>query len=437
MRGPGYGKNLKHKAEGVCSDAPGCGLKNTAKVKRPRGPKRGGLSPDGKVYLGVRVKMTVRDMLKNARLAQGWGPEQLQDAFKKKERVRTRSSLRATKKRCQPKSLEELAIIVEVLEEDLKTPLTKSSSHPSSNLFEHEHSPVLTGYNSDGSEDMVPSPQPHMSYSPWTDYYQALSPEYIAQSPDYQAPSQITLLHPQTTRSHLQITRPIPRLPDPDHMSCSSPFLEEQHFPQSWSSDSSTFFWTQLQKEEMMLNNVCDAELLATDEQGKNLLHNVVCVGKRALAYAIAKRMSAINSLDLKDSYGMTALHYAAKNNQHLMVSDLIQLGASINEKNNMGKTCLHLSAEKGYTQVLEVLKQMMMDGYFIDVEATDNSGMSVLQCAAVALKDTVCEVNSSSPLSTRLNSLRKEQMLETLEIVLQMASDLHSMGCRGFPHSS
>ncbi|KAJ0021829.1 hypothetical protein NQD34_009319 [Periophthalmus magnuspinnatus] len=217
----------------------------------------------------------------------------------------------------------------------------------------------------------------------------------------------------------------------------SSAFLEEEHCPQNWSLDGSAFFWIQLQKEEMELSNICDAELLDPDEHGRNLLHNVVCVGKRALAYAVAKRMAGVNSLDLKDSYGMTALHYAAKNNHHLMVCDLIQLGASINERNNMGKSCLHLSAEKGYTQVLEVLKQMMMDGYSVDVEATDNSGMSVLQCAAVALKATVCEVDGDSPLSSRLNSLRKEQMLETLEILLQMGSFLHSMGSGTVPLSS
>lgn len=34
-------------------------------------------------------------------------------------------------------------------------------------------------------------------------------------------------------------------------------------------------------------------------------LHKVACVGKRALGYAIAKRMAALNSLDLKDSDGM------------------------------------------------------------------------------------------------------------------------------------
>lgn len=50
-----------------------------------------------------------------------------------------------------------------------------------------------------------------------------------------------------------------------------------------------------------------------------------------------------------------TALLYAAKNNHHLMVVDLVRLGASINERNYTGKSCLHLSAERGYYQVLEV----------------------------------------------------------------------------------
>ena len=50
-----------------------------------------------------------------------------------------------------------------------------------------------------------------------------------------------------------------------------------------------------------------------------------------------------------------TALLHAAKHNHHSMVADLIHLGANINERNNSGKSCLHLSAEKGYIRVLEV----------------------------------------------------------------------------------
>lgn len=50
-----------------------------------------------------------------------------------------------------------------------------------------------------------------------------------------------------------------------------------------------------------------------------------------------------------------TALLHAANHNHHLMVADLISLGANVNETNNLGKSCLHLSAEKGYIRVLEV----------------------------------------------------------------------------------
>ena len=54
---------------------------------------------------------------------------------------------------------------------------------------------------------------------------------------------------------------------------------------------------------------------------------------------------------------------------------------------------------------------------------------MSVLQCASVALKATVRELeNSTSPNHTRLQTLRQEQMMETLECLLQMGSYLHTM---------
>lgn len=50
-----------------------------------------------------------------------------------------------------------------------------------------------------------------------------------------------------------------------------------------------------------------------------------------------------------------TALHLAAQRNQHLIVADLISLGANVNARDQYGKTCLHLSAEFGYIRVLEV----------------------------------------------------------------------------------
>ncbi|KAM4627433.1 uncharacterized protein ACJ7VT_002380 isoform 2-T2 [Polymixia lowei] len=434
-----------------------------------------------KRYLGVRVKMPVKDMLRNIRLAKGWEPRDFQENCGKrckgeKKRVNTCAERRSNKRKRPTKSLEELAIIVEVLEEDLKTgntysPLPQHSS-PSDLPLSPERSPEPAdcaqapqphvysyslhcgpegqmprtsgyslsldspsdeydngndylglraassqrgaGYNSDESDDMIPSPRASGTYSSGTaEYHQALSPADLlyatSRPPSYG-------LHQDGRR-------------DGGRGESQEEWPSPQN--QNWDLNSDAFFWTQLQREESQLRNISDSVLLATDGQGRTALHRVVCLGKRALGYTIAKRMAALNSLDLKDSDGMTALHLAAKQNQHLMVGDLIHLGASVNERDRSGKTCLHLSAENGYIRVLEVLKHMMRDGVYVDVEATDKYGLSVLQCAAMALNSTVCELErSSSPGQTRLHILRKEQMLETLECLLQMGSYQPTLGC-------
>ncbi|XP_058490224.1 uncharacterized protein zgc:113279 [Solea solea] len=386
-------------------------------VQDEHGSKRGAkrsIYASEKVYLGVRVKMPVRDLLRQKRIAQGWEPQDLQETCSKrvkgeKKRVSTRTGCQTTKRKLPTKSLEELAIIVEVLEEDLRTGHTSRS--PSQFLSSEyavspEQSP--TGYNSDESDEMIPSPQAYMTYSFGTaEYHQVPSP------PGFM----YTSLQPSTAAGM-------------EH--CGRGGGEEGFEPQShsWNLNSSEFFWTQLQREEIRLRDISDAALLAADEHGRTPLLTVACVGKRALGYAIAKRMAALNSLDLKDSDGMTALLHAANHNHHLMVADLIRLGANVNETNNSGKSCLHLSAEKGYIRVLEVLKHTMMDGVYVDVEATDNCGMSVLQCASLALKATMCELeNSKSPSHSRLHTLRQEQMMETLECLLHMGSYPHTMG--------
>ncbi|KAM7373508.1 hypothetical protein PAMP_008353 [Pampus punctatissimus] len=376
-----------------------------------------------KVYLGVRVNMPVKDLLRNIRVAQGWDPQEFQETSYSKtlkgdrKRVKTRTGRGTTKRKRPTKSLEELAIIVEVLEEDLRTGNTYRSPpqtlSPSASPVSSEWSPEPNGadYNSDKSDEMIPSPESYMTYSPDTaESQQAMSP-------------------PGFTYTNLQPFRV--QLPHEGNAGSDGGSGDEWLGPQNqdWNLSSSAFFWTQLQREESQLMDISDTALLATDEHGRTALHEVACVGKRAMGFAIAKRMAALNSLDLKDSDGMTPILHAAKHNHHLMVADLICLGANVNERNNSGKSCLHLSAEKGYIRVLEVLKQTMMDGVHVDFEATDNSGMSVLQCASVALKATVHELESSKSLNhIRLHTLRKEQMIETLECLLQMGSYPHIM---------
>ncbi|XP_036005982.1 NF-kappa-B inhibitor zeta [Fundulus heteroclitus] len=362
-----------------------------------------------KVYVGVRVRMPVRDLLKNIRVPKGVEPDDFNERGSKKgsgnmKRARARSRNKPTRGQCPVKSLEELATILEVLEEDLRTGCTSLSQNPSPSDFTAypNQSPTDVG-GGDRYEEIIPSPESYTIYSPSTSEYDAAWARSDCMFFDLQ-PSGVS-----------------------DRQLYGDKEDDWFKLKNNWDPNSSAFFWTQLQKEEEWWKAVSDAELLTTDEHGRTLLHRAVCVGKRAKVYAIAQRMALIKSLDLKDSDGMTALLYAAKRNQHLIVADLIRLGANVNEKNNLGKTCLHLSAENGYIRVLEVLKQGMMDGMYIDIEATDNSGMTVLQCASVALKSSMSEVACSMSRHSRLHTLRQEHLMETLKCVLQMDSYLHT----------
>lgn len=50
-----------------------------------------------------------------------------------------------------------------------------------------------------------------------------------------------------------------------------------------------------------------------------------------------------------------SAFQVAVAANQHLIVQDLVNLGAQVNTTDCWGRTPLHVCAEKGHSQVLQV----------------------------------------------------------------------------------
>ncbi|OPJ68228.1 hypothetical protein AV530_013727 [Patagioenas fasciata monilis] len=179
----------------------------------------------------------------------------------------------------------------------------------------------------------------------------------------------------------------------------------------------------QLHREESLLRNIPADKLLAPDENGNRLLHKAVAQGRRALTYALAQRFASLNKIDEKDAEKRTALHLAAEKNQHLMVSDLISLGASVNEQDSLGKTPLHLCAENGYLKVLEVFKNCKTNGICVEVNLTDHYGLTPLHCAALAHTALAME-SQKADIDTdmgRFLRLRKDQILEGINCLLQM----------------
>ncbi|KAL7831676.1 hypothetical protein AOLI_G00292240 [Acnodon oligacanthus] len=429
---------------------------NTEQVSAsPKGPKSQKAKGD-KRYLGVRVKMPVRDMLRNFRIAKGMDPKDLQQKENKrskgeKKRVNSSGDRSNRLKKWQTKSLEELAIIVEVLEEDLKTSTSprQSTEHPSSTLCPEQrdeswciHQQYLMGelppnscFCEANKKFPTRSTDVGNSFPCWA-YGQTIAPLSAGQE-EYHSFESAHCRHRAEPGMICFPDYNEYQVPSPQDTSYFSPEMEHcwgspetigPTYPYSVQEEwnSTTFFWAQMERQEHVLRNISDQDLLALDEYGRTLLHRAVDEGKRALVYVTAKRMADLKKLDTKDTEGKTPLHIAAQRNQHLIVADLISLGANINERDRYGKTCLHLSAEYGYVRVLEVLKSCMKNGIYIDLEARDMNGLSALQHASVSLKSTVRELERSTTVGkTKLHSLRREQMMETLECLLQMECSL------------
>ncbi|NXM87668.1 IKBZ inhibitor, partial [Oenanthe oenanthe] len=401
--------------------------------------------PPQKRYMGVRVKMPVRELLRKIRLSKGLDP-----ALAKGEQdtscllpspflhpallllpFQSKQSAGQT-----PKGLEDLDILVEVLQEDLnESQLREEPRQPLPGGFGQGFSRDLPGWERLGSREGAAGPRG-----------------------EQQSPAQ---LHPEPGWRH---SHPVLRVPgergsarrcgefsgtghrgsgwweqdallsSPEGFPRNSPSQEyvQGHLrlppnsPNSFTQQdlsALSFFQFQLHREKNFLRNIPEEKLLAPDENGNRLLHKAVVQGRRALTFALAQRFASLNKIDEKDAEERTALHLAAEKNQHLMVSDLISLGANVNEQDRAGKTPLHLCAENGYLRVLEVLKSCKNSGVCVEVDVPDHCGFTPLLCAALAHTVLVAESQSTAGDSStgRFLRLRKNQILEGILCLLQM----------------
>ncbi|XP_032854075.2 uncharacterized protein LOC116962942 [Tyto alba] len=447
-------------------------------------PTDSGLSsdPPQKRYMGVRVKMPVRELLRKIRLSKGLDPAHSKEASLLKM-VTKGSSGKTEKRRVHPytekqlrqskqnvgqtlKGLEDLDILVEVLQEDLnKSQLKESSLHSMPDGFWQGFSADLQAswWETGGSKQAASGLQERChsltklrSYCCFKDFNTVLRGEVETSfhhdqknTPESNSPGIFSRtsekesswwIQDACTSTQKEFLRHSSQNTSP-HFNpsggCSEMHLEantrspdiEGHLkstPISFTQQdlsAISFFQFQLHREESFLRNIPVDKLLAPDENGNRMLHKAVAQGRRALTYALAQRFASLNKINEKDAQKRTALHLAAGKNQHLMVSDLISLGANVNEQDGFGKTPLHLCAENGYLRVLEVLKNCKNNGVHVEVNLTDHSGLTPLHCAALAHTVLVMESQKTDDDTDtgRFLRLRKDQILEGINCLLQM----------------
>ncbi|NWI86310.1 IKBZ inhibitor, partial [Pitta sordida] len=422
--------------------------------------------PPQKRYMGVRVKMPVRELLRKIRLSKGLDPAHgkgEQDTscliFPSPIFRPSRALLQFQSVGQTLKGLEDLDILVEVLQEDLnKSQLKEEPPRPpdgfgqgfSLDLQSSRWEPAGSKGTQPGParllhpgccfKDLSPIPRGEAATSLRDDQEEVqepVPPGMFSRTRQKEGGWWIQGAHTSCQRGFPRNSSQSTSAPFSPSGGCPEMLLEgsagSPHtqgqlkvapvpFPQQDLSAIS-FFQFQLHREESFLRNIPADKLLAPDEHGNRLLHKAVAQGRRALTYALAQRFASLHKIDEKDAEKRTALHLAAEKNQHLMVSDLISLGAHVNEQDGSGKTPLHLCAENGYLRVLEVLKNCKSNGVCVEVDLPDHYGLTPLHCAALAHTVLVAE-SQKTALDTDLGRflrLRQDQILEGIHCLLQM----------------
>ncbi|CAM4507328.1 unnamed protein product [Leuciscus chuanchicus] len=186
-----------------------------------------------------------------------------------------------------------------------------------------------------------------------------------------------------------------------------------------------SFFQWQIQQEEQKLAALSPVELSARDGDGDTFLHIAVAQGRRALAYVLARKMAAIDMLDMKEHNQQSAFQVSVAADQHLIAQDLLSLGAEINTLDCWGRSPLHVCAEKGHAPTLQAIQRSVQtSGRALDVEVVNYDGLTPLHVAVLSHNAAVQEQCVSQ--SPALQQKRK-MLSECIGTLMLMGASLET----------
>lgn len=186
-----------------------------------------------------------------------------------------------------------------------------------------------------------------------------------------------------------------------------------------------SFFQWQIQQEEQKLVALSPVELSTRDGDGDTFLHIAVAQGRRALAYVLARKMAAIDMLDMKEHNQQSAFQVSVAADQHLIAQDLLSLGAEINTLDCWGRSPLHVCAEKGHVSTLQAIQRSVQtSGRALDVEVVNYDGLTPLHVAVLSHNAAVQEQCVSQ--SPALQQKRK-MLSECIGTLMLMGASLEA----------
>ena len=147
--------------------------------------------------------------------------------------------------------------------------------------------------------------------------------------------------------------------------------------PHNLSGDLSSVFYESLAREEIDSSFLSASHSVNMNIDGRPILHYLSERGHVEALRAFLTNNNVVN-IDVRDSFGNSALHYSAwKNSNTALTSFLLSKGADPNAQNREGETPLHLAAKnKGNsTAMIKTLLRAGADYSRSNVQKRTNSG--------------------------------------------------------------
>jgi ankyrin repeat protein len=160
--------------------------------------------------------------------------------------------------------------------------------------------------------------------------------------------------------------------------------------------------------------------------------------GDTSSVYSILTRGSEIvNYLNIRDSNGNTALHYASGLSRTFELAEiLIQKGANVNAINNVGHTPLHSACSNG---LIETAKILHSNG--AEIDTIDKAGRSVLRQTIENGETAVAEfliVNGANihvkdyEGNTAMHLASSKEMINLMRLLVEYGADVNEPNLAG-----
>ena len=175
------------------------------------------------------------------------------------------------------------------------------------------------------------------------------------------------------------------------------------------------------------------ANLKLTDKSDQSIIHLAAKKDKHQVIEKLLQTEEWLSKIDENDLYDNTPLHLACSQGHMKSVEVLLNLGASIENKNEDERTPFLLAAKKGHNEVVEfLLKRFENKDNLKNKSDGDSNPASPLAPSRTQIRTNLVN-DSDEDENSALHLAASKSMTNTVEVLLKFKADVRKRNMKGW----